>query len=137
MRNPVGVYYQPTDGAIVFFGRRRNGKDLPGTRWLPIADPVQRAALEGAEDLERVVVDAGAIRPKTRDELAELTAEKLVAGDGDFFNDQRRTALLAAVVDVINSTRAGALDPVTLAELKAAYAANLNRLAGTTRGRGV
>lgn len=125
-RNPIGIYHKADE--IVYYGRRRNGKDLPGTRWVAITARAQRALLDSTEDLKELRFTRGVVSRRPPTELATRRAAIQRANDEAWLRKDRQQALTEVLIDELN--KLGASPPLDANAVEASYLTKLSAIRG-------
>ncbi len=106
-RNPVGIYHRGDE--IVYYGRRRNGKDIPNTKWAPITARVQRTLLDETDEYYKLTFSQGRVRRRSANEINQRRAALEEIENLAWLNGKRRQALIEVLIDELNKLGA---DPV-------------------------
>lgn len=130
IRNPIGIYHDR--GEILYYGRRRNGKDIPNTRWVTITAPSQRRLLD-SQDLRELRYHSGAVKPRTRTDLEAREEAVKQANDLAWLNGERQQALIEVLIDELNSL--GANPPLDTNAIETAFLTKLASVRGTAARR--
>ena len=119
-----GIYVDADGRSVRFFGTRKQA-DPAGMAWHDGLNAKARQLLESLDSYRFLRWDGSTVVMRSRTERDTIAATDLAATDDEWFDGERRAALVEAVVSVINSLETGST--ITAPQVRTAYKLALGR----------